>query len=201
MRQKSPKNRPSPSKTPFSSSPAVFEQAFLQRLGQTPTQFIHTKMKTGSDLQAVRYLYDILAAGITAQNNCMSQPFDRYYRPPVMPVSTQPEKSASPIRRMQHKLVRDKIPTLLKTKGIPCLYTTLSEENYLRALNHLFQQLMADYRNSQSFEKLADLLEVMGAIVKARGSTWEELTALRKKRKEQYGGYEKRIFLKEVNKP
>ena len=117
MRQKSPKN------PAFSLKNALFplhlpylSRAFLQRLGQTSTQFIHTKMKTGSDLQAVRYLYDILAAGIAAQNNCMSQPFDRYYRPPVMPVSTQPEKSASPIRRMQHKLVRDKIPTLLKNK-------------------------------------------------------------------------------------
>ena len=47
-------------------------------------------------------------------------------------------------------------------------------------------------------EELADLLEVMGAVVKARGYTWDELTTVRKKKREERGGFEKRILLKEV---
>ena len=38
----------------------------------------------------------------------------------------------------------------------------------------------------------------MGAVVTARGWTWDELTALRKEKRRQRGGFAKRILLKEV---
>ena len=44
----------------------------------------------------------------------------------------------------------------------------------------------------------ADLLEVMGAVVKARGYTWDDLTRVRKEKRAQRGAFEQRIFLKEV---
>lgn len=57
------------------------------------------------------------------------------------------------------------------------------------------------YQISKSLEELADLLEVLGAVVTARGYTWSQLTALRKEKKEKRGGFEKRILLKEVCTP
>ncbi len=57
---------------------------------------------------------------------------------------------------------------------------------------------LAEYQESKSLEELADLLEVMGAVVKARGYTWDDLTKLRKIKKEMRGGFEKRLLLKEV---
>ena len=47
-------------------------------------------------------------------------------------------------------------------------------------------------------EELADLLEVMQAVVKARGWTMEELETLRKKKAAERGGFERKIMLKEV---
>ena len=57
---------------------------------------------------------------------------------------------------------------------------------------------LVEYQESKSLEELADLLEVMDAVVKARGYTWEQLTDIRKKKKKERGGFEKRILLKEV---
>lgn len=42
------------------------------------------------------------------------------------------------------------------------------------------------------------MLEVMGAIVKARGCTWDDLTRVRKEKHAARGAFDKRIFLKEV---
>lgn len=48
---------------------------------------------------------------------------------------------------------------------------------------------LAEYQESKSLEELADLLEVMGAVVKARGYTWEMyvLFVTSKNTKESWG--------------
>ena len=57
---------------------------------------------------------------------------------------------------------------------------------------------LAEYQESKSLEELADLLEVMQAVVKARGWTMEELETVRKKKAAERGGFERKIMLKEV---
>ena len=57
---------------------------------------------------------------------------------------------------------------------------------------------LAEYQESKSLEELADLFEVMQAVVKARGWTMEELEQLRAKKAAERGGFEKKILLKEV---
>ena len=42
------------------------------------------------------------------------------------------------------------------------------------------------------------MLEVMGAVVKARGYTWDDLTRVRKEKRAQRGAFDQKIFLKEV---
>ena len=56
---------------------------------------------------------------------------------------------------------------------------------------------LAEYQESKSLEELADLLEVMAAVVKARGYSWEELERIRARKREKRGGFEDRILLKE----
>ena len=58
---------------------------------------------------------------------------------------------------------------------------------------------LSEYHESKSLEELADLVEVIGAVVKARGYTWEQLTSIRKKKLSERGGFEKRILLVEVS--
>lgn len=100
--------------------------------------------------------------------------------------------------KIYHKLVRDRIPEIIEKDGKTCVCETLSQEQYIAMLDAKLNEELAEYQESKSLEELADLLEVMGAVVKARGYTWEQLNAIRKKKRDERGGFEKRILLKEV---
>ncbi len=100
--------------------------------------------------------------------------------------------------KVYNKLVRDRIPEIIESSGKTCVVETLSDEMYIAMLDAKLNEELAEYQESKSLEELADLLEVMGAVVKARGYTWDSLTAIRKKKREARGGFEKRILLKEV---
>lgn len=57
---------------------------------------------------------------------------------------------------------------------------------------------LTEYQDSKSLEELADILEVIQAIVKARGWTLEELERIRANKAAKRGGFKKKILLKEV---
>ena len=100
--------------------------------------------------------------------------------------------------KLYHKLVRDRIPEIIEADGKTCICETLSHEDYLRLLDEKLNEELAEYQASKSLEELADLLEVMQAVVKARGWTEEELEQVRADKVAKRGGFEKKILLKEV---
>lgn len=102
-----------------------------------------------------------------------------------------------PIKRY-HKLVRDRIPKIIEASGKTCVYETLSDEDYLRLLDEKLNEELAEYQESKSLEELADLLEVMWAVVKARSWTIEQLEQVRAEKAAKRGEFEKKILLKEV---
>ena len=97
-----------------------------------------------------------------------------------------------------HKLVRDRIPEIIESDGKICDWETLSDADYLSLLEEKLNEELAEYQQSKSLEELADLLEVMHAVLKARGWTWEELEQVRAKKAAKRGGFEKKILLKAV---
>ena len=97
-----------------------------------------------------------------------------------------------------HKLVRDRIPEIIETDGKKCVCETLSDEDYISLLDQKLNEELAEYQESKSLEELADLLEVVQAVVKARGWTLEELEQVRADKVSKRGGFEKKILLKEV---
>lgn len=97
-----------------------------------------------------------------------------------------------------HKLVRDRIPEIIKSDGKICDWETLSDADYLRLLEEKLNEELGKYQQSKSLAELADLLEVIRAAVKARGWTWEELEQVRAEKAAKRGGFEKKILLKEV---
>ena len=96
-----------------------------------------------------------------------------------------------------NKLVRDKIPQIIAASGKNCVTEVLQEDAYLQKLDEKLGEELAEYQESKSLEELADLLEVMAAVVKARGYSWEELERIRARKREKRGGFEDRILLKE----
>ncbi|MBO5078073.1 MAG: nucleoside triphosphate pyrophosphohydrolase [Oscillospiraceae bacterium] len=96
------------------------------------------------------------------------------------------------------KLVRDKIPAIITATGKTCRSRILSREEYIAKLDEKLSEELAEYQQSKDLEELADLLEVMEAVVKARGFTWQELLQVRDEKRAKRGGFEDRILLEEV---
>lgn len=101
-------------------------------------------------------------------------------------------------RVVYQKLVWDRIPEIIEASGKSCITQILPMEDYIRALDTKLSEELAEYQESKALEELADLLEVMAAVVKARGYSWEELTALREAKRDRRGGFDQRILLEEV---
>lgn len=97
-----------------------------------------------------------------------------------------------------NKLVRDRIPEIIESDGKVCVCETLADEDYLRLLDAKLNEELAEYQESKSLEELADLLEVLQAVVRARSWTWKELEQVRREKVARRGGFEKKILLKEV---
>ena len=97
-----------------------------------------------------------------------------------------------------NKLVRDRIPEIIEASGKRCVCSTLSDEEYLAKLDEKLNEELAEYQESKSMEELADLLEVIRAVAAARGSSVEEVEAIRRNKAAKRGGFEKKILLTEV---
>lgn len=102
------------------------------------------------------------------------------------------------MKQVYHKLVRDKIPSIIEKHGNTCSTQILSEDAYLAALDAKLTEELAEYHADGSVEELADLLEVLYAAAQARGCSPEELENLRLQKRQARGGFEHRIFLQEV---
>jgi predicted house-cleaning noncanonical NTP pyrophosphatase (MazG superfamily) len=85
-----------------------------------------------------------------------------------------------------NKLVRDKIPQIIESKGKTFSATVLNDEDYIKYLKE---------KAYEELEELADLLEVIRALAKHHGSSTEEVEAVRKEKAEKRGGFEEKVFL------
>lgn len=102
------------------------------------------------------------------------------------------------MNKTYNKLVRDKIPEIIESAGKACTTEILSDEEYLKMLDAKLDEECAEYQADKSIEELADIMEVVYAIAKARGCSSEMLESVRKEKAEKRGGFEKKIFLKDV---
>lgn len=103
--------------------------------------------------------------------------------------------------KQYNKLIRDRIPEIIAAAGKECSVEVLSDKAYLDCLEAKLNEELAEYQESKSLEELADLLEVIHAVVRARGHSWAELEQLRSEKSAKRGGFEKKLLLKEVVEP
>ena len=97
-----------------------------------------------------------------------------------------------------NKLVRDKIPDIIKSAGNQAVPRVLTDEEYLAELDRTLSEECAEYQMDKSLEEMADVLEVLYAIAAARGYSVEELERVRAEKSEKRGGLADKIFLEEV---
>ena len=94
-----------------------------------------------------------------------------------------------------NKLVRDKIPEIIESNGQYCETKILDDETYLRVLDIKLNEEIDEYQESKSIEEIADILEVLMAIAKARGYSWQDVLKTQLVKRSERGGFDNKIFL------
>lgn len=101
--------------------------------------------------------------------------------------------------RTYDKLIRDGIPAIIEKGGGSCRVRKLEPPEYRKRLEQKLGEELEEYLQSGQLEELADLLEVMMALVQARGESWQQLEAVRQEKRLQRGGFDRRLLLQQVD--
>ncbi len=96
---------------------------------------------------------------------------------------------------MSEKLVRDNIPEIIRANSETPVTRILSDDEYLIALDDKLREEVAEYLEANDLAEIADILEVLRAILVARGSDYTQIEAIRKEKLDKRGGFEKHISL------
>lgn len=99
---------------------------------------------------------------------------------------------------MPNKLIRDKVTDIIYKSGkIPFTYI-LDNLNYIKELDRKLIEELEEYQSSKTLEELADIVEVIYAIVLAKGYSIEQLEKIRLEKLTRCGGFEKKIYLYKI---
>ena len=101
--------------------------------------------------------------------------------------------------KIYNKLVRDRIPEIIASdNGKTCSTRTMQPVEYLKALNKKLQEELQEYLESGEVEELADLEEVLRAILDVKDVSYDDFESIRIKKANERGAFKKRIFLEYV---
>lgn len=102
---------------------------------------------------------------------------------------------------MYHKLVRDKIPNIIRDNGEVPIVKILDYDQYKEELEKKLMeecQEVLDATGNDRIMELADLLEVMISLSELENKTLNDINFAREQKKNERGGFSKRLFLQDV---
>ena len=94
-----------------------------------------------------------------------------------------------------NKLVRDKIVENIKNSGRNPSYRIMDNEEYIKELNKKLLEEAHEFVEENSIEELADVFEVIESIIKIKNINIEEVRKYQQIKKEKNGGFDKKIYL------
>ena len=97
-----------------------------------------------------------------------------------------------------NKLVRDRIPEIIMQQGDVPAIEILGDADYCASLNKKLQEELDEYLQDYSVEELADIVEVIYAIVRYNGISINDFEQIRLDKNAKRGSFDKRIALIEV---
>jgi predicted house-cleaning noncanonical NTP pyrophosphatase (MazG superfamily) len=97
-----------------------------------------------------------------------------------------------------NKLVRDKIPEIIKKKNAVPITHIASHDEYWQKLKEKLQEEVDEFKKDENDEEIADILEVIHAICDFKKIDKNNLELLRKKKAEERGGFKDKIILDET---
>jgi len=98
------------------------------------------------------------------------------------------------------KLVRDKVPEIIKSNGGDFEMETVSGPEFIEALSRKLieecNELFDVQERDQKIEDLADIIEVVYAFANELSVTPEEIERIRLEKREKRGGFDQKILIK-----
>ena len=95
------------------------------------------------------------------------------------------------------KLVRDRIPEIIESRGEKAVIHIADEKEYEAKLKEKLLEEVREFIGKTSIEELADIMEVIEAICEKYSFDKKELERVRTEKKEKRGGFSKKIILEE----
>lgn len=103
------------------------------------------------------------------------------------------------MKYVYNKLVRDKIPENINSMNDrKCNYKILTEEEYIQELDKKLFEEAHEFIEEHSVEELADLMEVIFAIMKVKNISMKELENIRELKNNKKGSFNDKIYLIDV---
>jgi len=96
---------------------------------------------------------------------------------------------------MSEKLVRDRIPDIIRADGRECGCRIAGPEEYRSLLIAKLDEEVAEFKESGSLEELGDVMEVLVALAKEGGWSEEDLLAENRRKRDERGGFDGMIVL------
>ena len=102
------------------------------------------------------------------------------------------------LRFRVEKLVRDKLPEIMRAAGLDVFERTLDHEAFIQALRGKLSEetveLLAAETREELLGELADVMEVVLALGAAHGFSAAEVEARRLAKREERGGFDARVW-------
>ena len=98
-----------------------------------------------------------------------------------------------------NKLVRDKIPENIDSmEGRKATWRIMDNDEYIKELNKKLLEEAHEFIEENAVEELADVMEVIQNIMRAKNISYEEVKKVQEIKREKKGGFSNRIYLIEV---
>lgn len=101
--------------------------------------------------------------------------------------------------KIYNKLVRDQIPEIIRSSGGTPVTRILNSAEALKCLREKLLEETQEFLMNENIEELADIYEVLLAILDERKVTFEEFEKIRHNKSQKNGKFIKKIFLVSVS--
>lgn len=101
--------------------------------------------------------------------------------------------------RRYNKIVRDKIPDSIQEQGKTFSLDSVKDKDAIKFLIQKLHEEADELKKSFNEEELADVLEVVDALIEKSEFDKKEILRIKDEKKKSNGGFEKNLILKSVS--